>query len=181
MADECAIGLTQGNAPARALVVIGFGHVEGDGAAHVPRHDGRATRKVCQKLEHRAGAAWCGLQPQPRQGIEKAPLCSLNLHPAPTVGHFGQIGQHPGLPAGHAVLGVVIGRHCKIARLVLGVVVAQPVQAAAVLGGTTATHPAPKARAILRGRCQGSHGQCIGQKCQGAATVHTLHAIEKTR
>ncbi|MNT02051.1 hypothetical protein D3C72_1365380 [compost metagenome] len=181
MADEGAVGLAQRDAAARTFVIIRLGHVERDGSAVMARQYGRPTRKICQKLKNRPWPPRCGLQPQSGQGVKQPTLGSFNLHPAPSVGGLGQVRQHPGLAAGDAILGVIVGRHCEIAGLVFCVVVAQPVQTSAVLGGAPSAHAPPKTRAILRRGRQGGHRERIGQKCQRAATVHTLHAVEKNQ
>ena len=63
MADESAVGLAQRDAAAGALVVVGLGHIQGDGAALVARQHLWATRPVGQELKHRTGLPGTGSSP----------------------------------------------------------------------------------------------------------------------
>ena len=179
MANEGAVGLAQRDAAAGALVIIGFRHVERDGAAVVARQYGRAARPFRQKCEHRPGPARRGLQPQTGQGVEQQSLGRLDLHPAPQMGCVREIRQHPGLAARRTQFVVIVGGYRKIAGLVPAGVQAQAVQPPAVLRGAALAPAPPQVCAVLRRRGQRCHGQLIRQKGQRAAALQALHTVEK--
>ena len=101
MTQQRAVGLMHGLAPARALVVIGLGHVEGHDTLGMPRHDGRRARHVRQEFIHRPGLLRAQ-QSQARQRVEQVPLGALYLRPAAQVVGQGQVRQHARPAAGGA-------------------------------------------------------------------------------
>ncbi|MNV04698.1 hypothetical protein D3C71_950030 [compost metagenome] len=181
VANQRAVGLTQRDAAACALIVIGLGHIQRNRSAVVARQHRRTTGHLGQKFKNWSGAPGGGLQAQAGQAVKQAPLGGLDLHPAAHVRGLRQIGQHPGLAARDTQFCIVVGRHGKVAGLVFGMVAAHTVQATAVIRATAPAPAAPQVGAILRRRRQGRDGQHIGQKCQRAATVQTLHAVEKNQ
>ena len=181
VADEGAVGLAQRHTPLCALAVVGFCHIEGDGAAVVAREDGRPTRPVGQKLEHRPGPARRGLQPQACEGVEKLALGRFNLLPAAQVGGLGEVGQHPRLAARCAQRRKIVGWHGKVAGVVGGAVAAHAIEPAAVVGTAAVSHPAPQVRPVLRCRGQRRHGEQVGHKGERAAAVQALHAVKKNQ
>ena len=131
VAQQRAVGLVQGQAAARALHIVGLGHVQRDGAALVPGEDGWPVRQVGQQgvagAVLRVGVVGCALQAQARQGVEQLALGCLDACPVLAQQGVGQRGQHVRLAAGQAQVVRAVGGQGEVAAAPVVAVRAQAV------------------------------------------------------